>query len=116
MSVEQYPGGGPPETLAIGTSRRHADYVIELAGELDLAGVTRFAEAVAGALDTDARTIVLDLSKLEFLDSTGVHAILKAERLLSAQHRSLVLVRGPRQVQRIFEIAGLADRLAFSDR
>jgi len=103
-----------PETLSIGTSRE-GDYVINLTGELDLAGVSDFAAAVAGALDTDAQTIVLDLSKLEFLDSTGVHAVIQADRLASGQDRGFLILRGPLQVQRIFEIAGLSDRLAFSD-
>jgi anti-anti-sigma factor len=115
MSLELCPEGASPEILAIGTSRNRGDYVIELAGELDLSGVARVSEAFASAFDSDARAIVLDLRGLEFLDSTGVHAILKAERSASEQHRSFVIVRGPRQVQRIFEISGILDMLTFSD-
>jgi hypothetical protein len=40
---------------------------------------------------------------------------LKAERSASEQRRGFVIVRGPRQVQRIFEISGIANRLVFSD-
>lgn len=115
MSVECSETGASPEILAIGTSRDRDDYVIALAGELDLSGTLRFCEAFSGALETDAASIVLDLRNLEFLDSTGVHAVLKAERQASEQDRGFVIVRGPRQVQRIFEISGIAERLAFSD-
>ena len=115
MSVEQSHQSASAEILEIGTSRTREEYVIELAGELDLSGVARVGEVFAAALDTDAREIVLDLRDLQFLDSTGVYAILKAERLASARDRSFVIVRGPRQVQRIFEISGIVDLLSFSD-
>ncbi|MDQ6805258.1 MAG: STAS domain-containing protein [Actinomycetota bacterium] len=115
LQQEHRHDGVSPEILAIGTSSDRDEYVIELAGELDLSGITRVSEAFASALETNARAIVLDLSGLEFLDSTGVHAILKADRLASEQERRLVIVRGPRQVQRIFEISGVAERLAFGD-
>lgn len=115
MSLERCNEGTSPEILAIDTSRDRDAYIIELAGELDLSGVTRVTEVFANALETDARVIVLDLRDLEFLDSTGVHAILKAERLASDRNMSFVIIRGPRQVQRIFEVSGIADKLAFSD-
>ncbi|MDQ6776047.1 MAG: STAS domain-containing protein [Actinomycetota bacterium] len=115
MSLEHSHAGESAEILAIGMSRSRDEFIIELAGELDLSGVTRVSEAFAAALDSDAPTIVLDLRDLEFLDSTGVHAILKAERSAREENRSFVVVRGPRQVQRIFEISGIVDRLAFSD-
>lgn len=115
MSLEHDHEVESHEILAIGTSRRRDEYVIELAGELDLSGVGRVSEAFAVALDSGAQAIVLDLREVEFLDSTGVHTILKAERSASEAGRDFVVVRGPRQVQRIFEISGIADRLAFSD-
>jgi anti-anti-sigma factor len=115
MSVERCYEGTSPEILTIGTYRDRHEHIIEVAGELDLSGVTRFSEACASALESDVRGIVLDLRNLEFLDSTGVHAILKAQRSASEQGRSFVIVRGPRQVQRIFEISGVLDRLIFAD-
>ncbi|HEY5317129.1 MAG TPA: STAS domain-containing protein [Solirubrobacteraceae bacterium] len=115
MSLERCYEGASPEILAIGTSRDRDEYIIGFAGELDLSGIEQVSEAFAAAFATDARTLVLDLRDLEFLDSTGVHAILKAQRVASEQDRSFVIVRGPRQVQRIFEISGIANRLAFTD-
>ncbi|HWF73940.1 MAG TPA: STAS domain-containing protein [Solirubrobacteraceae bacterium] len=115
MTLENLLAGSGSEILTIGTSRDGGEYTIELAGELDLSGVTRASEAFNAALDSGAPAIVLDLRGLEFLDSTGVHAILRAERRASAERRSFIVVRGPRQVQRIFEISGVVDRLTFSD-
>lgn len=116
MSFEPgYDGCTTFETLSIATRRDRDEYVIELGGEFDLSGVARVSEVFASALNSSATGIVLDLRELEFLDSTGVHAILKAERSAGDRNRSFVIVRGSRQVQRIFEISGVADRLAFVD-
>jgi anti-sigma B factor antagonist len=115
MTFEHSYEGASPEILAISTSRVRDEYVIGLAGELDLSGVARAADAFAAALESDAGSIVVDLRDLEFLDSTGVHTILKAGRQAAEQGTGFVIVRGPRQVQRIFEISGIADRLTFSD-
>lgn len=115
MSLEHPELGVSPDILTIGTSRDRDEYVIELTGELDLSGVTRASEAFGEAFESGARSIVLDLRDLDFLDSTGVHTILKAEHRAREEGRSFVLVRGPRQVQRIFEITGMAGRLVFSD-
>lgn len=115
MNLEPDHQGASPDILAIAARRQRDEYVIKVYGELDLSGVTRMSEAFAAALDSDARAIVLDLRELEFLDSTGVHAILMAERSAKERDRGFVIVRGPRQVQRIFEISGIAERLVFSD-
>jgi anti-sigma B factor antagonist len=115
MMLERRLDSMTSEILGIVTSRHRDEYIIELAGELDLSGVTCAADAFERALASDASAIVLDLRDLEFLDSTGVHAILKFERSASERKRSFVIVRGPRQVQQIFEISGIADRLVFSD-
>jgi anti-sigma B factor antagonist len=103
------------EILTIATARQRDEYVVELGGELDLSGVARVSAAFASALDSGAQAIVLDLRELEFLDSTGVHTILKAERAASERGRDFMIVRGPRQVQRILEISGIIDQLEFSD-
>jgi anti-anti-sigma factor len=115
MTLEHPQEGESLEILAIGTRHDRDEFIIELGGEFDLSGVTAVSEAFAAAFDSDARAIVLDLRALEFLDSTGVHAVLKAARRATEQNRSFVVIRGPRQVQRIFEISGIAEMLAFSD-
>ncbi len=84
--------------------------IIVLAGELDLATVGELCLAIDVAEVTSARIIVVDLSMLEFIDSSGVHGIVDAGRRLAGR---LVLVSGPPPVHRVFELSGLADRVAF---
>ena len=63
----------------------------------------------------DVKRVILDLRRLAFLDSSGLRVVALAERRLTVEGRSLVLVRGPQPVQRVFEITRMTDRLEFVD-
>ncbi len=60
--------------------------------------------------------VVLDLSRLDFIDSSGLHATIELAHRLAAQDIGLVIVPGCRAVQRLFEITGLTERLPFIDK
>jgi len=101
--------------LAMRSERDGPAHIISLFGELDRAtapDVERELERVEAA---DARSIVLDLSGLTFIDSTGIHLILNAEARSRADSCGLTLLRGPDSVQRVFALAGVEDRLSFAD-
>jgi anti-anti-sigma factor len=88
---------------------------IALAGEIDIA----VAPQVSAALDEGARTtdgaFVVDLSDLEFLDSSGVTVLVRARAVLGREDRELVVICPPGPVRRIFEVAGIVDLLALFD-
>ena len=65
------------------------------------------------ALGDGYETVVLDLSETTFLDSTGVRLVLDANARARAGSTRLVLLPGPPQVQRVFEVCGLNDMLPF---
>jgi anti-sigma B factor antagonist len=54
------------------------DLSLRLSGELDLGSVDRFKAALRLAETSDARVIVIDLTDLQFMDSTGLAVLLKA--------------------------------------
>ena len=58
---------------------------------------------------------MVDLSKLTFLDSTGLRCIVTADERAREQGRRIVIVRGPDAVQRVFTITRLDDRLEMVD-
>jgi anti-anti-sigma factor len=104
-----------PGTLEISPNRAGDEYSITVAGELDLATCDMLLNGLASALGSDARKIVLDLRELTFMDSTGLRAIVGAEREARDQNKELVILRGPSAVQRVFEITGLESKLPFAD-
>lgn len=93
--------------------RAGREEVIAITGELDLATVGSLETSLAAAYATGPDRIVLDLTELEFADSTGLKVIIQAHQRIGDR---LVFVRGPRQIDRLFELCGFDGRLVFVDR
>ncbi len=102
-------------TLSMRSEREGDVHTLRLSGELDLAtaaGVQRELEHVEA---TDAESIVLDLSELTFMDSTGVRLLVTAHARARADSNRLTLLRGGRAVQRILQLSGVEALLPFAD-
>jgi anti-anti-sigma factor len=87
-------------------ARVDADCVVWLSGDLDLAVTARFAVAAAGALEAH-RALLIDLSELEFIDSSGVRTILETARRTD---RGVVLRRPRPNVRKVIDITGIVGR------
>jgi anti-sigma B factor antagonist len=82
---------------------------IAVEGELDMETAPEFTERVELSVWGTVGAFVLDLSELSFLDSSGLHALLRARAYLAREDRTLVLVcpRGP--ARRVLDLAGVLD-------
>jgi anti-sigma B factor antagonist len=90
---------------------------LTLRGALDLSNATRFTEAVEFAVWGTQGAFVLDLTDVSFLDSSGLHALLRARALLGRENRSLALLCPPGMARRVLDLAGALDTFAhFSTR
>jgi anti-anti-sigma factor len=58
-------------------------------------------------------SLVLDLDRVAFIDSTGPHVLIKHAALSSVNGRRLRLTKGSPQVRRLFEVTGTMDHLPF---
>jgi anti-sigma B factor antagonist len=90
--------------------------VVTLHGELDAHDAPRLRELFAGALDvlSEARPpqrLVLDLSTVQFLDSTALGTMIGALRRAREAGGEVVFVLPRTQASRIFEITGLDEVL-----
>lgn len=101
--------------LTVRSDREGAVHTIALDGELDLATADDFERELRRAEASDALSIVLDLSALQFIDSTGVRVLLCAYRRSCENGQRLAVLRGPAVVQRVFAITGILDVLPFAD-
>jgi anti-anti-sigma factor len=101
--------------LTMRSTRDGDAYVIELAGELDLAGAGVLEDELRRVEASDAEEIVIDLRELEFIDSTGVRLVYMADARARGSGARLAIRRGPARVHRIFELTDLAERLPFVD-
>ena len=87
------------------------DTVVWLRGEHDLSSVAEFRQAIATAVDASRSDLVIDLSRVEFMDSTTIDQILAARVRLGAEGRK-VRVRDPSPAARyLLEICALTDVL-----
>ena len=83
--------------------------VLTVAGEIDLTNADVLQEAVDG---TSAAAVVLDLSQVAYLDSSGIRAIDRSRRRLVSEERSLVIVSPPDTPSSwTFRVAGFGDGL-----
>jgi anti-anti-sigma factor len=97
-------------------SQREGDvHTIALSGEMDLSNAGEVERELMQAESTDAPTIVIDLSELTFMDSTGIRLLIAADARSRADSCRLRVTRPPAPVFRVLCIAGVDGMLPFAD-
>jgi anti-sigma B factor antagonist len=86
-------------------------HVVSPYGEIDALTAPRLGRRLLDLAEEGKRKLVVDLSEVTFMDSTGISVILNSVRHLATRHGSLVLVCPTKRILRPFEITGLASRL-----
>lgn len=89
--------------------------VIELEGEIDIYTAPEFRDVLLQAIDGGARKVVVDVSKVTFMDSTGLGVFVSGEKRIRPLGGLLVIVCRDETIRRIFQITGLADVFTFSE-
>ena len=81
--------------------------ILDAAGEIHVSTAPRFSERLNAAIADGKTALVLDFSRVEFIDSTGLSVLLNGLRRLTRRKGSLVLVCTNPTVLRLFEITRL---------
>jgi anti-sigma B factor antagonist len=108
-SANGHRGAVPPECFGCTLHPERERVRLALSGELDLDAAPEVGERLRELGDAGFDQLVLDLSALEFIDSSGLRAVLAAVSAAREQGRELTVVPGPLGVQRVFEITGTAE-------
>lgn len=61
--------------MRIAVTHRGTVAVAEVSGEVDMANASTFADEVLGRMGDEARSLVVDLTQLRYLDSAGVRSL-----------------------------------------
>jgi len=94
--------------LAIIETASQGCTVLKIRGELDIANAPDLRERLLLILDRSAPSrLILDLSGLEFIDSSGTSVLVNTERRARLLGWTFVLVAPHRAVSRVLEICGL---------
>ena len=86
---------------------------VSVTGELDVSSVDLFRSAVAEALAAGDR-IAIDLRELEFIDSSGLKAIVAIHNASESEPFTYQVIAAPPRIHRTFELAGLDGVISFA--
>jgi len=81
--------------------------VLRIVGEIDVYGAPQLRERVVQLLADGTRHVVADLREVDFVDSTGLGALVGSLKRLRARDGSLTLVASPGRVPQLFDLTGL---------
>jgi anti-anti-sigma factor len=85
--------------------------LLTLEGEIDFGTSEHFGDALQTLVLDRAGEVLVDLRRVGFMDSTGVHHLVAARRRLGLQGRQLAVVCAPGPVHDVFETVGLIEEL-----
>jgi anti-anti-sigma factor len=86
--------------------------VLSVCGEVDIATARVLRETLLPILEHRTGPVVVDLSEVPFMDSTGVHILVDTSRRLEGQNRRFAIAcRKHGQVHRLLAVVGLLDHM-----
>ena len=92
-------------------------HVIRVRGEIHVSTAPEFTQRLSAAIESGKTAMVLDMSGVEFIDSTGLSVLLNGLRLVTQMHGRMAIVCANPTVLRLFEITSLDETFdIFDDR
>lgn len=88
---------------------------LTVVGELELATAPAFRRAVAGLLGSGVRRLLVDLRHTDFLDSTGLGALVWAQFRMRSAGGDLAVAGAQEPVRQTIAVSGLADLVELTD-
>lgn len=105
------PAAPHPGSLSVSTRWAEPDVaVLSVAGDLDMLTAPQLTDSLHKVLDRRPRTVVVDLSKVDFLGSAGLAVLVTAHERTESRD-SLRIVASARETQRAFSMTGLDELL-----
>jgi anti-sigma B factor antagonist len=93
--------------MQIATTPGSDRYLITVSGEVDLATSPQLDTAVIAAIDSGNSSVVIDLTDVTFMDSSGLGVIVRALKRCREAENDLDLVITNERVLKVFGITGL---------
>lgn len=99
---------GVPRAFALSIDDGGPQAVVKVIGEVDLDTAGALKSSLLRLANDGAQYITVDLAETDFIDSTGLHAIIIALKHLRAQGGDLVVQSPSRNAARVLELTGLS--------
>jgi anti-sigma B factor antagonist len=92
---------------------RKADVVVlALSGKLDATTAKTFEDKILGVINSGTQRLVVDLSQLEYVSSSGLRVFLLAGKRLRSTNRKIALCSLKEHVRQVFDLAGFSSILS----
>jgi len=101
--------GGPPKGCEVHDAGLGDAPGVALGGEIDIGGVEDLELAIHKAIVNSVGAFVIDLSDVDFIDSSGLAVLMRARGLLGREDRALAVVCPPGPARRSLEVSGTAE-------
>jgi anti-sigma B factor antagonist len=98
-----------PAPFKVGSEQQDGVFVVAVEGELDMSTATDLERELEGPLQA-AQSLLIDLSRCEFIDSTGIALIVRSWQALDGNGRFALCGIG-QQVKRVLDITGLEETI-----
>ena len=105
------PSKPPPFTINSSTCP-NGTVRVSLEGELDVASAPELLDTLEELRRKDT-WFVLDLRKLQFMDSTGLRVVIRVSKQVTDAGRTMRVIPGPDLVQKVFEVTGADEMVEF---
>jgi anti-sigma B factor antagonist len=98
---------GTTVDLSLATRTQGDRTVVAVTGEIDVYTAPKLREQIVALVDEGQYNLVIDMSGVEFLDSTGLGVLVGGLKRVRAHDGSLALVCDEERILKIFRITGL---------
>ena len=99
------------QPLAVERTSRDGVAVLSVEGEIDVASAPRLISALNDAVAEAVRSVVIDLTSVDFMDSTGLAPLIDAHRRLTRRQKGFAVVCPAGPLRRVFEVTDMVDTL-----
>ena len=96
-----------PHPFGLSIERSAEQTVVHVAGEIDMETAPALKEGLLELADEGVERVVVDMAQTEFIDSTGLHALVVAVRQLRELGGDLVVKSPSPNAARVLELSGL---------
>ena len=98
--------------MDISEERKADAVVLALSGKLDATTAKTFEDKILGVINSGTQRLVVDLSQLEYVSSSGLRVFLLAAKRLQATDGKIVLCALKDQIRQVFDLAGFSSFLS----
>lgn len=94
-------------SLSLSVTTKENESLILLSGDLDIYTSPEFSKGILNEFEKNGKDIVIDASKLDYIDSTGLGAFISVYKVLTESSKTIKLINVKPNVKKIFVITEL---------